>query len=654
MEKQDNRYRPEIDGLRAVAIASVILYHAKLKISGIAWFNGGFIGVDIFFVISGYLITRIILSELKEKKSFKFLNFFERRARRILPVLFLVIFVTAFLFWGTVSELSIIELSKSALASIFFVSNFYFYSSAVEYGAESALLKPLLHTWSLSVEEQFYLVFPCVLVLFYRVAKQQLIHFFALVTLASFLFANYMVLEDPKLNFYLPISRVWEIIAGSMVAFYEINHTDRFKDRLKNRLSIIGLLLITLSLVFFNEKTPHPGIMSIFPVLGAALVINFSSQKNFVGRLLGIKPLVYLGLLSYSAYLWHYPIFALARHNALEHSLLDKFFWILLTGLASGLSYFIIEKPFRNKKVIPKPLLLLTIFAATSASLGFFTLVINGNLASKHNILDHKTFERESLEFEINYDYSLRKNEKENILIVGNSHAEDLLKILHFSDISNAYNVNLTSPPVRKVDINYQLHCFIKLLTDNKTECEKVEFGRHVIDQYQNAKIIFLASRWHNRPAEVKLIPEIISELLSDEKIVVVVSNTPHSPVYGEKRLNIFDRFVFESHDNELPSEAELKRLEQKHYQNYIKGEINTINNNLREITHNYHSDKVFFADRSDFMCNKNEKRCFLFFPTYNAKLLRDYGHITTDGAQILAEILDETNWLNNVFGSKL
>ena len=161
-------YRAEIDGLRAIAVISVILYHAQIVIFGRDWFEGGFIGVDIFFVISGYLITRIILTEFEETKTFSFTKFYERRARRILPMMFLVIAVCIPFAWQKLLPMDLVDFAKSALSAIGFGSNFFFYYSTTEYGADSALLKPLLHTWSLGVEEQFYIVVPIIILLIWK------------------------------------------------------------------------------------------------------------------------------------------------------------------------------------------------------------------------------------------------------------------------------------------------------------------------------------------------------------------------------------------------------------------------------------------------------------------------------------------------------
>ena len=187
-------YRPEVDGLRAIAVISVVLYHAQFSVFGLDWFQGGFIGVDIFFVISGYLITRIILSELYETGAFSFSNFYERRTRRILPVLFLVIIVATPFAWLQILPLAFVEYAQSVLTSIFFGSNFFFYFSTTEYGSESALLKPFLHIWSLGVEEQFYLAFPVVSLVVYKFFKD---HFFAILICLT-LHIKLVVLTSPS------------------------------------------------------------------------------------------------------------------------------------------------------------------------------------------------------------------------------------------------------------------------------------------------------------------------------------------------------------------------------------------------------------------------------------------------------------------------
>lgn len=342
-------YRAEIDGLRAVAVVSVILYHAQMVIFGRDWFEGGFIGVDIFFVISGYLITRIILSELQTRGSFSFLNFYERRARRILPMLFVVIFVSMPFAWQKLLPSDFVEYAESIIASLLFGSNFFFYFSTTEYGADSALLKPFLHTWSLGVEEQFYLIFPFIAIVVFKFFRKHFLTILLGLSLLSLQFSELMEVRDSDLNFYLPFSRFWELAVGSILAYRELNYNASNEEGAGAKmLPMLGLYLIVYSILFFDSGTPHPSFHTLIPIIGVGLVIGFASKDELVGKVLGSKPFVWIGLISYSAYLWHFPIFAFSRIGGKNLDQYDKIELILFTLVLSVLSYFIVEKPFRK------------------------------------------------------------------------------------------------------------------------------------------------------------------------------------------------------------------------------------------------------------------------------------------------------------------
>jgi peptidoglycan/LPS O-acetylase OafA/YrhL len=373
-------YRAELDGLRAVAVVSVILYHAQFLFLQKDWFEGGFIGVDIFFVISGYLITRIILSELSDKNTFSFMNFYERRARRILPMLFLVIFVSIPFAWQRLLPSDLDEFFQSILSSIFFGSNFLFYFSMAEYGADSALLKPLLHTWSLAVEEQFYLVFPIIALVAYKYFRTHFLTLLIGLSLLSLLFAVVMETRDSDLNFYLPFSRFWEIAVGSLLAYRELTQRDKREVFWAKFLPIIGLCLIVYSILFFDSTTPHPSLYTLIPIFGTAFIIGFSTRDEWIGRALGSKPLVWIGLISYSAYLWHFPIFALSRYSDVSIGNYDKLGWIVLTFLLAFISFRLIERPFRNGSwVSAKFFLMLFLFITVLLSIiSFFVISNNG------------------------------------------------------------------------------------------------------------------------------------------------------------------------------------------------------------------------------------------------------------------------------------
>ena len=347
-------YRAEVDGLRAIAVVSVLLYHAKFLLPGGDWFEGGYVGVDMFFVISGYLITRIVLSELRERGSFSFLNFYERRARRILPMLLVVILASIPFAWQVLLPPDFAEYAGSILASLLFGSNFFFYYNTTEYGAASSLLTPFLHTWSLGIEEQFYLVFPLAVAIAFRHFRKRLLHMLLALALSSLLFSELMEARNPDLNFYLPFGRFWELLTGSLLAYRELHQRGRCDGFATRLLPAMGLLFIAYSIVSFDGGTPHPSLHTLVPVLGTALVIGFSSNGDPVGRVLGSKPFVWIGLISYSMYLWHYPIFAFSRIGWGEPGNLDKAVWILLTISLSVASYLLVEKPFRRAGVVSR------------------------------------------------------------------------------------------------------------------------------------------------------------------------------------------------------------------------------------------------------------------------------------------------------------
>ena len=390
-------YRAEIDGLRAIAVIGVILYHAQIVFLGIDWFEGGFVGVDIFFVISGYLITRIILNELNETNKFSFFNFYERRARRILPMLIFIIAVCLPFAWQKLLPMDLVAFSKSALSALAFGSNFFFYFATTEYGADSALLKPLLHTWSLGVEEQFYFVAPIVLLLTWNIQRQFILTVLLAILLLSIQFADAMSPRDADFNFYLPFSRFWELFVGSIIAYIELKYGFKRHPLLSNTMPIFGLFLIAHSIVFSDNTTPHPSFDSLLPIIGVGLIIAYCSKEDLVGKVLSSTPFVGIGLISYSAYLWHFPIFAFQRIRSNTPSNYDKLEWIFAILVLSTITYFLIEKPFRNRALINRKVFSLSIVALLIgvSSVNIYFLKNDGfpkrlpPILSETNLLEH-------------------------------------------------------------------------------------------------------------------------------------------------------------------------------------------------------------------------------------------------------------------------
>jgi len=369
-------YRPEIDGLRAIAVVSVILYHAQFKFFDYNFFTGGFIGVDIFFVISGYLISSLIFKELSLTGNFSFAHFYERRVRRILPVLFFIMLISILFAWIYLLPIPFVDYANSILSSIFFISNFYFHYTGTIYGAEIGLLKPFLHTWSLSVEEQFYLIFPVFIFLCFKFIKQYVTLILILGFILSLVISHWGSYNYPSFNFYSLPTRSWELLAGVFLAKLEMNYT-RSKNRYLNEiLTLVGFVLIGCSIIYFDEKTLHPSLYTLCPIIGVMLILWFSNEKEFITKLLSSKLFVGTGLISYSLYLWHFPLLAFARTKHPLISDYDKFEILILIIILSIITFFLIEKPFRNKKIINSKFLIFTILLLIVSYLSFYTLTI--------------------------------------------------------------------------------------------------------------------------------------------------------------------------------------------------------------------------------------------------------------------------------------
>jgi peptidoglycan/LPS O-acetylase OafA/YrhL len=333
-------YRSDIDGLRAFAVLAVVLYHA-----GFEFFSGGFVGVDVFFVISGYLITSIILYEVTLGE-FRVRTFYARRARRLFPALFAVVSCTsiAALFLLMPEELE--DYGESAAFTALFSSNFLF-SSEAGYFAGPAELKPLLHTWSLAIEEQYYLLFPGFLLLVHRYLNSRFLPCITALFALSFVVSIWSVGNAPDAGFYLLPSRTWELMLGSLLAATPLT----LNARVAAPAGWLGFAFILIAVFTFDASTPFPGFSALLPCWGTATVFfaAHGNDSSFLSRMLGLKVIVFFGLISYSLYLWHWPVLVFAKHYLLRD--LDRIEAVSLVGLSVLLaigSWRFIERPFRG------------------------------------------------------------------------------------------------------------------------------------------------------------------------------------------------------------------------------------------------------------------------------------------------------------------
>lgn len=337
-------YRREIDGLRALAVLPVILFHA-----GFGAFSGGFVGVDVFFVISGYLITTIILAELA-RGDFSIAKFYERRARRILPAMFVVILLCLPVAWIMLDPFEMKEFSQSIFATSLFSSNFYFFLKT-GYFDISAELKPLLHTWSLAVEEHYYILFPLAIMPLWKHGRKLILPVFATIFVASLLFAQWGVMHHPSMAFYLLPARAWEIMLGTLCAILLSRNEERMLAApmwVKQVGSLAGVALIVGAIFAFDGKTLAPGAAMLVPTVGAALIILFARPGTLAHQLLGLRAFVLIGLVSYSAYLWHQPALAFYRLYFVDdpsHTVAIAL--IVAVFVLAYLTYRFVETPFR-------------------------------------------------------------------------------------------------------------------------------------------------------------------------------------------------------------------------------------------------------------------------------------------------------------------
>lgn len=341
------KYRADIDGLRAIAVLSVIGFHAFPF-----WVHGGFIGVDIFFVISGFLISTIIFDSL-ERNSFSFIEFYIRRIKRIFTALLLVLTASFVFGWFVLVPDEYEQLGKHIAGGAGFVSNFILWNES-GYFDNSAATKPLLHLWSLGIEEQFYIVWPLLLAFVWK-RKWSFVAITATVAAISFIFNIYTINKYPTAAFYLPGSRFWELMIGGLLAYINL-HKPHLNKRHKNAQSILGFFLLALALVLLNNERAFPGWWALLPTLGAFLLISAGSQAWLNRHVLSNKLLVWVGLISYPLYLWHWPLSSFARIVEGELPSYEiRIAAVIISIALAWLTYRLIEKPIRrssNNKLV--------------------------------------------------------------------------------------------------------------------------------------------------------------------------------------------------------------------------------------------------------------------------------------------------------------
>ena len=625
-------YRPDIDGLRAISVIFVILFHADLL-----WIQGGFIGVDVFFVISGYLITRSIDKEMLGNV-FSFKAFYLRRIRRIIPVLVFVMLVITipaclFLFANDLETFG-----RTALHTILSTNNFYLWIKGSNYFVGNTELMPLLHTWSLSVEEQFYFIWPPILLLLHRYLNlKNRLYFIILFIVIGLGLSVFLASFYPKVAYFLLPARLFELSLGAGLALFwdKIPELSRNKN---NGISVVGLLLILLPVFLLNGLSTFPGFNAFYPCLGAVLLIlsgKNTHTKGIVNRLLTIKPLVFIGLLSYSMYLWHWPIFSFIKYVGLELTSDKLIVALTSTVLLSYFSWKFIEKPFRYRFKYNFSKTLLVILLPCLLIIGALYGVLDGKdgFPERHPTLIE--FDKKN-----NYPSKLRRN-CYDVFKVGNCDQcglgvkKDTLDGVLIGD--SFANHSAAFIDVLAKDSGLYFHDSAAggypLLYDvddhTGAPTRDTAYGEKRLAYAKKFKTIIVATNWERfldkESKNYKLVMATIKELLDLDKNVIIID-----PLRTVSQMNLHKMKLLKTNNGSSINKQDLLIPFYKRADDYI----------VYEIHRKY--PQVTIINLNDVMCYDTSCN----YEIDNSIVYRNGNHLNTSGATLLAKkyILEKGN----------
>jgi peptidoglycan/LPS O-acetylase OafA/YrhL len=648
-------YRPDIDGLRAIAVISVVLYHFFP-----GRFPGGFIGVDIFFVISGYLISLILFDNF-EHDSFSYIEFYKRRILRIFPALSIVFIFVLAAGWFILANNDYALLGKHIISGASFLSNFVLASEA-GYFDSSALSKPLLHLWSLAVEEQFYILWPIVIGLFWK-RRTNFLTIVLFIAIASFLFNIINIASQPTMVFYYPFSRFWELMIGGVLAYLTL-HKTRYISKFPNVQSIAGLTLLIAGFYLLNDTKVFPGYWAIMPCLGAFLLI--SGQGSWINRkILSNKIFVAVGLISYPLYLWHWPLLSLASISIYNINLLFikiKILLICTSFLLSWMTYKFIEKPIRNNKSHKNLIaILLCVFVAVLACAGVGVFKYQGfpnRLGDRGNYMayfqDNPPFRKYSTEHNIFKDYRVDcdffdvkeylagrttqvprasippscytrgKNSKNAIFIWGDSHAQAL-----YYGLENTLPRDISILQVASSGCHPDI---VESVQSGDNYCKvSNSFALQKIKEEQPDIVIVAQYKGH----DINKTREVVTKLKKNgiKKIMVIGPD----PSWDPSLYKVIATEYWINTPTRIKTNLDLGvMLEEREMQKSIRA-----------------TDDFQYVSLINFFCNKDGCLTYLNNDKKNGIITFDYGHLTPVASTYLAKnlltptILKDLNWGN-------
>ena len=603
------KYRADVDGLRAIAVLAVVGFHA-----GVPWLTGGFAGVDVFFVISGFLIGGVV-AERQSQGDFSLGWFWERRVRRIFPSLMTMLAVTTVLAAWLLMPRDFLAYVRSMAAALVSLSNVFFWKTSDYFGGED-LIRPLLHTWSLGVEEQFYVVFPVLMLLLARVAAGRARPVLAGLAVLSLAFAVWQTAAHQEAAFYLPFARAWELLAGVLLAMW----TPKVRPgAIQHAIGIAGLALILAACTVFTKDTRWPGAAAMAPVLGAVLVIG--AGGGIVSRLLALRPMVWVGLLSYSLYLWHWPLLTFQRY--LLPGAWPAAFTVLLSLGMAALSLRFVERPFRNSAFLTRQQVFLAGGGAILLLAAVCGLVILGkglpqrfdqrSLAMAESRLERSRGSYRDGSCFISYHYDARDYRRDlcyaadpvrpDWLLLGDSHAAHLWSGLKAANpdinvmqvTSSGCEITLTRDPVER---------------DVCDRMSKLVYGDLLIHDRPDG--VLLAGRWWAK--DLPRLAETLDWFKAHDIPVILVGPIPQYSDDLTRVLILSWRF----HDPDLPRKRML---------DWPEG----VDRDLRKLA----ADKgVPYISLFDLLCDRGT--CVTLVDP-NTPLQWDYGHMTPEGSRFVA-----------------
>jgi peptidoglycan/LPS O-acetylase OafA/YrhL len=615
---RSHRYRPDIDGLRALAILPVILFHADLGCSG------GFVGVDVFFVISGFLITSLILNEIDDN-SFSLVNFWERRIRRIVPALVPVVFATLVAGWFLYLPHDFELLGQSTVAQAVLTSNLFFWRHSGYFDPGSDTL-PLLHTWSLAVEEQFYLLFPLLLVFLGRRKRRSIAAIILCLSIGSFELSVLGSGLNPSATYYLLPTRAWELMVGALLA--AVPGRRLAKPWWNEAISLSGLALILYSIFHYTRQTVFPGLAALPPCLGTALLIfSGAGRPTVISRALTLRPIVLLGLISYPLYLWHWPMLVFTQYISI-----GKPDWrlrvalLVLSAIMATLSWKFVETPFRKRLLCPRRP---QVFAFASLAV-LLLLVLGGGVYLQHGMpcrlparaLAYQNPNFDTPFFKKNFFTSgefaelgaQSTNQPIGVLLWGDSHAMAVAPAL--DDLCRRFSVRgvqATHPATAPLLGEFQVvHRTAGLNAPN--------FGQAIVDfvAKRHVRAVVIAASWSYYP------PEVIGTRLA-ATVQALMTSGAHVYVLKDVPDTGFD----------VPRFATLTALRHGSLAELsISPEKYTADNHNYEPIFNHLSQMgATILDTPEYLLNADGR----YDVTRNGKLLySDNAHLTVEGAKLL------------------